>query len=107
MIKQNENIENCKSENIVIPMIMTRGIVVLIFTLLGSSSIGGVAVSAWSDDDRNRVNALETRCAVQDEKNKQFQDAIQEIKLMSGKLELIKTDVAIIKSYIPKSQGRE
>ena len=94
-------------ENVTIPISATKGVIVLVFTLLGSSSLGGVVTGAWSDADRARVNSLETRCAVQDERIKQMQDAIKEIKSMSGKLELIKTDVAIIKSYIPKSQGRE
>ena len=94
-------------ENVTIPISATKGVIVLVFTLLGSSSLGGVVTGAWSDADRARVNTLETRLAVQDERIKQMQDAIKEIKSMSGKLELIKTDVAIIKAYIPKSQGRE
>jgi len=107
MKNQNEKTANSQCENISIPISTAKGIIILLLTLLGSSSIGGVAAGAWSDSDRDRVSALETHCAVQDEKIRQFQEAIQEIKLMNGKLELIKTDVAIIKSYIPKSQGQE
>jgi len=94
-------------ESVTIPISATKGVIVLVFTLLGSSSLGGVVTGAWSDADRARVNALETRCAVQDERIRQMQIAIEEIKVMSGKLETIRTDVAIIKSYIPKSQGLE
>ena len=94
-------------ESVTIPISATKGVIVLVFTLLGSSSLGGVVTGAWSEADRARVNALETRCAVQDERIRQMQIAIEEIKVMSGKLETIRTDVAIIKSYIPKSQGLE
>lgn len=94
-------------ESVTIPISATKGVIVLVLTLLGSSSLGGVVTGAWSDADRARVNALEIRCAVQDERIRQMQIAIEEIKVMSGKLETIRTDVAIIKSYIPKSQGLE
>ena len=94
-------------ENVTIPISATKGVIVLIFTLLGSSSLGGVVTGAWSDADRARVNTLETRLAVQDERIRQMPIAIEEIKTMSGKLELIKTDVAIIKAYIPKARGLE
>jgi len=94
-------------ENVTIPISATKGVIVLVFTLLGSSSLGGAVTGAWSDNDRARVNTLEMRCAVQEERIKQMQEVIEEIKLMRGKLETIRTDVAIIKSYIPKAQGHE
>lgn len=52
-------------ENVTILISAAKAVIVLAFTLLGSSSIGGAAVSAWSDNDRARVSSLEMRCAVQ------------------------------------------